>query len=603
MSTETKTIEYTFKQGINRESTQYAAEGGWYDGNRVRFRDQKPENIRGWAKESPTSFIGTARDLHTWTDLSGNNYVGIASEHKIYIYSGGNFNDITPIQSSATNATGNTTAGSKEVVVTAATHGLTLGRRTYVIFNSATGVIGGNVSLSGNEYLASVIDADSFKINFVSTADATSASAGAFGIDFLLQSGVSSATQGYGYGAGSYGRSTWNSAVSSSTLTIDLTQWSLDNFGEDLVFNNAPRGKLYIWDASNGLEVRGIVVSSSPTVSQGVIISPVDRHALCLGCNDLSGNFDPLLVRWSDQEDIEEWVPSVSTTSGSIRLGSGTTIKGAVPYRNMILVFTDRSVHGLEYVGQPYIFTTRQLGDNCGAISRHGVANFNGIIYWMSNGTFFSYDGVVKVLPCTVLRYVFNDLTSTQRDKIFCGVNSEFGEITWLYPTGLSEECNRYVTYSPAEGYWTYGDAIWTAWEDKALFPTMLTAGVSAPSDDSYLYDNEPEDVYTGDGSAIGSFIETGEFDLGDGDDILFVDRIIPDFLVANGSIELTVKSKDYPNDTTVSKGPFNIGSTTKYVYTRSRGRQSVLRIDGASSNVKWRFGTLRMDVAADGKR
>ena len=606
MSTETKTIKYTFKQGVNRESTQYAAENGWYDCNRVRFRDQKPENIGGWSKRSSTSFDGTARDIHTWTDLSSKNYIGIATEQKILIFYGGQFYDVTPIQASATNATGNTTSGSTRIVVTATTHGLVTGRKTWVEFTSQTGAIGTNVSLAGNSYFVSVIDVNSFTFEYVSTADATAASAGAFGIDFLLQTGTSATSFGYGYGAGTYGRGTWNSAVASSEggVGINMRQYTLDNFGEDLIIDYSPQGKLYQWDASNGLTTRAILVSASPTVTDMSIISPVDRHALCFGCNDLAGNFDPLLVRWSNQEDIENWTPSVSSTAGSVRLAGGSEIQSATRYRNLILVHTDTALHGLEYVGQPYIFTTRQLGENCGSIARHAVVDMNGVSYWMGNGQFYSYDGAIKVLDCTVLRYVFDDFNFDQQGKVYAGVNSEFSEITWLYCSRTATECDRYVTYNPVSNYWVFGESMWTAWADKGLFTSMLTPGVSSTT--SYLWNNEPDGVYSGDGSTIESFIESGEFDLGDGDEILFVDRVIPDFVVDNGSIEFTIKSKEYPAGSfpaSAIKGPFNVESDTQYVYTRSRGRQSVIRIAGASNDVKWKFGTIRMDVAGDGKR
>ena len=606
MSTETKTIKYTFKQGVNRESTQYAAENGWYDSNRVRFRDQKPENIGGWIKRSSTAFDGTARDIHTWTDLSSKNYIGIATEQKILIFYGGAFYDVTPIQASATNAKGNTTSGSTRIVVTATTHGLIVGRKTWVEFTSQTGKIGTNVSLSNNSYFVSVIDGNSFTFEYVSTADANAASAGAFGIDFLLQTGTSSTSFGYGYGAGTYGRGTWNSAVATSEggVGINMRQYTLDNFGENLIIDYSPRGELYHWVADNGLSARAIKVSASPTVTDMALVSPVDRHALCFGCNDLDGNFDPMLVRWSNQEDIENWIPSVSSTAGSVRLSGGSRIQSATRYRNLVLVHSDTALHGLEYVGQPYIFTTRQIAENCGSISRHAAVDFNGVSYWMGNGQFYSFDGALKVLDCTVLRYVFDNFNVDQQDKVYAGVNSEFSEITWLYCSDGETECNKYVTYNPVSNYWVFGESKWTAWEDKGLFSSMLTPGVSSTT--SYLWNNEPDGVYSGDGTAIESFIESGEFDLGDGDEILFVDRVIPDFVVDSGSIEFTIKSKAYPSgsfNASSIKGPFNITSTTEYVYTRSRGRQSVIRIAGASNDVQWKFGTIRMDVAADGKR
>ena len=604
MSTDTKTIKFKFAQGIMRESTQFAAEGGWYDGNRVRFRDGKPENIRGWQKHDTDSFIGTSRAIHSWSSLDNQKLVAFATEHKVYLYQGGSFYDITPIQSSATNATGNTSSGSAQVVVTATSHGLEVDKKTYVVFNSATGVIGGNVSLSGNEYLVSVIDANSFAVTYTSTADATSASAGAFGIDFLLQSGTSIGTGGFGWGAGPYGDSTYGTARSTSNITIDMRQWSMDNFGEDLLINPAHQGKVYKWVEDNGFSTRAVYVTATPTASNNILVSPIDRHVVCLGCNDITGTFDPLLVRWSNQEDLNNWTPSVSSTSGSIRLGNGTEIVGGLMSRTTILAFTDKSLHSLEFIGPPFIFRTKQVADSCGLIAKHAAAIFDGRTMWMSNGNFFVHDGgSVKVLPCTVLKYVFDDLNITQKDKIFAGVNSEFGEVTWLYPSSSSDECDRYVTYSPSENYWTFGESIWTSWMDRSVFDNMMTTGVSAPDTVSYLYDNEPSNIYTADGTKLQSYIESGVFDLGDGDDILFIDRIIPDFTIKNGNVEVIVKTQNFPNATTVSKGPYTILSSTNFIRTRSRGRQGVLRIQTSAINTQWQLGTVRMDVMMDGKR
>lgn len=612
MSTDTKTVKYEFRPGITRETTPYAAEGGWFDGNRVRFRDGKPQNIRGWQKRNTSTFIGTAREITTWSSLDSVKYVALGTQHKVYLETGGTFYDITPIVSTVSvSACFNTSAGSFDVIVSLTAHNIQ--QDSYIEIENAT-TVGGNVYFNG-DYQVSVVDTNSFEITYVSAAAETSASAGNATINYRLPSGGSNSTGGSGYNAGRYGGldagvsvRAWNVPATTTNIEIDLRKWTFSPFGEDLLINDYPEGKIYRWDESNGTGVEAVIVSAAPTVSNGVIVSPIDRHVLSLGSTDLTGTFDPLLVRWSAQENYDDWTPSVGNTSGDVRLSSGSEIRCAINYSNQILIWTDKSLHGMQFVGSPLVFSSTQLGDNCGIISRTAAAELDGRAFWMGEGNFFMYAGQVNILPCTVRSFIFDDFNFDQKEKVFAGVNSEFEEVTWLYPSAESEECNRYVSFSPSQNYWTYGDAIWTVWEDANVFDNVLTAGVSVsigetPPNYAYLYNNEPNGVYTADGALLTSFVESGEFDIGDGDDIMYIDRIIPDFVVSVGTLDVSLITKTHPSSEEITKGPFVVNNTTTQLRPRARGRTAKLRIATSTAQTKWKFGTVRMDMMADGKR
>lgn len=612
MSTDTKTVKYDFRPGITRETTPYAAEGGWFDGNRVRFRDGKPQNIRGWQKRNTSTFIGTAREITTWSSLDSVKYVALGTQHKVYLEAGGTFYDITPIVSTVSvSACFNTSAGSFDVIVSLTAHNIQ--QDSYIEIENAT-TVGGNVYFNG-DYQVSVVDSNSFEITYVSAAAETSASAGNATINYRLPSGQSNSTGGSGYNAGRYGGldagvsvRAWNVPATTTNIQIDLRKWTFAPFGEDLLINDYPEGRIYRWDESNGTGTEAIIVSAAPTVSNGVIVSPIDRHVLALGSTDLTGEFDPLLVRWSAQENYDDWTPSVGNTSGDVRLSSGSEIRCSINYSNQILIWTDKSLHGMQFVGSPLVFSSTQLGDNCGIISRTAAAELDGRAFWMGEGNFFMYAGQVNILPCTVRSFIFDDFNFDQKEKVFVGVNSEFEEVTWLYPSAESEECNRYVSFSPSQNYWTYGESIWTVWEDANVFDNVLTAGVSVsigetPPNYAYLYNNEPNGVYTADGALLTSFVESGEFDIGDGDDIMYIDRIIPDFVVSVGTLDVSLITKTHPSSEEITKGPFVVNNTTTQIRPRARGRTAKLNIATSTAQTKWKFGTVRMDMMADGKR
>jgi hypothetical protein len=594
-----KLIPLEFKPGINRQSTRYNTRIGWYTGDKVRFYDGKPESIRGYRKRSQIQFDGTARDILVWNDLEGLKYIGLGTECRLYVYDTVSIYDVTPARTVSGSVANlfNTSADSTRLVVSINTHGAASG--DHVIFTSAT-TVGGNVHVSG-EYDVSVIGLNSFAIDVASSAAATSASSGSAGYTFLLACGTSVAQQGLGWGAGAYGVSTYGTPRGSSSIILDLRQWSIDTYGEDMIA--APRkGAIYRWHVSAGVNVRAGVVTAAPSINNIILVSPEDRHVIAFGTHDFDGVYDPLLVRWSNGEDIDNWTAAVTNTAGSQRINGANKIMGALRSRGQILIWTDDTLHGMAFAGPPYTFSFRQLGTQCGLLSPHAAIDFNGRSFWMSNNAFYRYDGRVTQLDCPVLRFVFDDFNYNQKDKVFTGTNAEFSEVIWHYCSRNSNEVDRYVTHNTEDNSWSYGPTTFSVWFDKSVYDSVITAGT-----DGYIYDNEIVDYYLADGSIMPTCIETGDFDLpglSDNDLLMFVDRVIPDFDFDGPSpaVQITFITKNYPGGPETTKGPYNITNDTDYVSLRLRGRQARMRIT-SESNGGWRLGTLRFRVKSDGKR
>jgi len=589
------------RPGFNRENTRYAEKGHWYDGNHVRFRDGTPQNIRGYNKRGGGVFDGTARDLITWVDFTDSPLIGFGTEKKLYVYEGGVNYDVTPIESvtTATNAL-NTTSGSTRIVVSATT-GIQNG--DYVAFTSQTTTVGGNVFLDDitTAYEVSVIGAGSFAVDIATTAAETSASAGGdISINLLLETGTSIAQPGFGWSAGTYGLSTYGTPRTTSNIIIEPTQWSLATWGEDMLANRRG-GRIYHWDATTGPEVRAVLVTASPSISNSILVTPDSQFAISLGCTNEVGVYDPLLVRWSAQEDFNDWTASATNTAGSNPLSTGSKIVGGMHSRQAVMIWTDTATHTMQFVGGPFVFRFRHVGDNTGLIGPHAAAEFNGIPFWMGDTNFFVWQGgAVQTLDCTVRRYVFDDFNRTNSDKVYAAINSEFNEITWLYPSAASLECDRYVSYNPLENYWVYGTGKFTAWEDKGTFDTIITGG-----SDSYLYNNEPEGVYTADGALLSSYIESASFEIDSGNQMMLIRRLIPDVSISpSGQVKFEITTKRYPQATEeTTKGPFVIQPGTEKIDFRSRGRQARIKIDCSTAGVAWKYGSMRLQIQPDGGR
>ena len=621
MSASSKLVKMDFKPGIYRESTQYAEKGAWYDVDKVRFRAGKPENIRGFETRVSSTFDGAARDLLTWADNRRLKRATFGTSKKLFEHNGDQIFDITPVSASTTLTNAFSVAlSANTVTVSAASHGRTTG--DFVFFTSST-TIGGNILLGTTTYAVSVINSNTFAIDVATTASAAQSSSGGGTIHFLIGTGTDNAVAGLGYGAGSFtagvcaaGGRGWNQPTSTgaSDFTSQITQWSLDNFGEDVVANR--RGSsIYLYDTdASATPLRATLVSgatnSTPTTVNSIIVSPNDRHLVCLGSNQFNttasptGTFDPMTVRWSNQEDITNWVPSLSSTAGETVLTDGTEIVGGVRSRNAINIWTDNSLWTMTFVGPPFTFQFQQLGSNCGLIAPHAAVDYDGISVWMGYDNFYVFDGQVKNLDCTVRRFIFDRLNRDQKDKIFAGINSEFKEVIWLYPSKDSEECDSYVIWSPSENYWTYGSSIFTTFADKTVFGNTITTGVTAGGNN--LYNNEPAGVFTENGQPQSSFIESADFDMADGNEIMFLSRVIPDFTLNDGALTFSIKTKDFPESPTEREKPqppHTVTNSTVKIDMRARGRQGRIRVSCNAANTSWRWGSVRLAIQPDGRR
>ena len=621
MSASSKLVKMDFKPGIYRESTQYAEKGAWYDVDKVRFRAGKPENIRGFETRVSSTFDGAARDLLTWADNRRLKRATFGTSKKLFEHNGDQIFDITPVSASTTLTNAFSVAlSANTVTVSAASHGRTTG--DFVFFTSST-TIGGNILLGTTTYAVSVINSNTFAIDVATTASAAQSSSGGGTIHFLIGTGTDNAVAGLGYGAGSFtagvcaaGGRGWNQPTSTgaSDFTSQITQWSLDNFGEDVIANR--RGSsIYLYDTdASATPLRATLVSgatnSTPTTVNSIIVSPNDRHLVCLGSNQFNttasptGTFDPMTVRWSNQEDITNWVPSLSSTAGETVLTDGTEIVGGVRSRNAINIWTDNSLWTMTFVGPPFTFQFQQLGSNCGLIAPHAAVDYDGISVWMGYDNFYVFDGQVKNLDCTVRRFIFDRLNRDQKDKIFCGINSEFKEVIWLYPSTDSEECDSYVIWSPSENYWTFGSSIFTTFADKTVFGNTITTGVTAGGNN--LYNNEPAGVFTENGQPQSSFIESADFDMADGNEIMFLSRVIPDFTLNDGALTFSIKTKDFPESPTEREKPqppHTVTNSTVKIDMRARGRQGRIRVSCNAANTSWRWGSVRLAIQPDGRR
>jgi len=604
------------KQGLHRESTQYEEQGKWYDGDRVRFRAGKPENMRGYETKVSATFDGNARDLITYKSANSKKRAVFGTPNKLYEHDGDRIVDITPITTAVTltNCFG-TSSGTTRVCCSDAAHGRSVG--DYVAFTSSAAF--NNVSLQGNTYqIVSVDSAAVFTISVTDAANATGSDVGSATFNYLIPTGNSIAVGGTGYGAALYQATVcasdtraWNQAASADATDIvfDITQWSLDNWGDDVVANRNGSNIYYFDSDASTVPVRATSITTSPISVNSIVVSPNDRHLIALGANEysatatVSGTFNPMLVRWSDQDDRTNWVPSVSSTSGEVVLTDGTRIVGGVRSRTAINIWTDNALWLMQFAGPPFTFKFTQAGTNCGMIAPHAAVDYNGITYWMGYDNFYKYDGSVRTLDCTVKKYIFDRLNIKYKDKVFTGINSEFKEIIWLYASDESgvTDCDSYVIFSPENNYWTYGTGIFTTYADQQVFGNTITTGVS--SNESRLYNNEPPDYFTANNNTITSFIESADFDIKDGNQILYMNRLIPDFDLSTGKLKVKIITKNYPESSESTTKEFEVTQLTDKVNFRARGRQAKIRVSCSSQNASWQWGEVRLAVQGDGER
>jgi hypothetical protein len=616
-------LKLQFRPGINREVTSYTNEGGWVDGNKIRFRAGFPETIGGWERLSNAQFQGTCRALINWTTLTGSNLIGVGTNLKYYIERGGGLFDITPIRrtTAAGDVTFSATDGSDVIVVTDINHGARL--NDFVTFSDAAS-LGGNVTdvvLNAEHQITDIIDADSYEItmsvvaNASDTGDGGASTVGAYQIN----TGLATSFRGDGWGADAWGAGGWGVAADTSIPGERLHLWSHTTFGQNLIIN--PRGGgLYYWDQSAGFGTRAVDISTLsgadevPLECNLVRLSEQDRHVLAFGCTPLfGGDLDPLLIRFSSQENFLDWAPKPTNTAGDLRISTGNQIVAVQQTSQQMVVLTDSSVHTVQFIGPPFTFGLREVATGVSSAGPNCAIAANDAVYWMGLGEFYMYDGVVNVIPCPVKEYVFDrTFDKARRDLVFAAHNSSFSEIWWTYPCTTSGDCTRYVVYNYAQQIWYYGTMPRTAWVDRGTSLNPIAAAL-----DGYLYSHESglNDGSLNPPGPIHAYVQSSAADLGEGDQFMFVTRLIPDLTFRSSSdgplATITLTAQNFPGSESFGDQASPVARTatvpveqfTRQNFVRLRGRAMALRIESNKVNTAWRLGSPRADARTDGRR
>ena len=623
--------KFIFNPGINKEGTDYTAEGGWFDANLVRFRKGFPEKIGGWTKYLDSSYEGTGRKLHGWVDLEGTRLLGLGTRSKLYIQAGASYNDITPIRSTtaAGDVTFSATNASSTITVTDTGHGAKQG--DFVTFSDAA-TLGGNITAAvlNQEYEINLVTASNTyeitaKDTSGTTVTATSSDSGNGGSStvgvYQINVGLDVFVEGTGWGVGPWGDGTWGSTSSLGDAN-QLRLWSMDNFGEDLISN--PRaGSIYYWDKTSGLNTRAVTLSSlsganlAPTKGLQVIVSDVDRHVLILGADPISGDartgtIDPLLIAFSDQENATDWEPKATNTAGSLRCSAGSEIIGGLRARQETLIWTDVALYSLQFIGPPNTFGLNLVNEGVSLIAPNAAINSPQGIFWMDKKGFYNYTGAVNPLPCSVHAHVFDDINEGQAFQVFAFLNKQFNEVGWFYCSADSTSVNRYVVYNYVEQLWSIGQLSRTAWLDEGIVAFPRAAGKSGSSHFLYQHETGNDD----DGSPMDNvFIESADFDLGDGEEFQFIRRMIPDvkFTGTGGSgqqLNVVLKQRNFPGESLSTDQTTSFTASTTKIDMRGRARQATLRFEsdddadtGVRLGVGFRIGGTRLDIRPNGKR
>lgn len=680
-----------FRPGVNRETTAYSNEGGWFDCNHIRFRLGFPEKIGGWQKLTTSTFLGTCRELSPWVTLQGERLTSVGTNRRIYYRYGESYYNITPLRtttaagdvtfarvssalssdiddnqvtitvSSTTNfpPSGVVKIDSEEIrygSVLTATNTLQQCVRGFngttavshltgaVAYSSTLRVLdtnneaeagafvtfSGAVSLGGN-VTATILNAEHEVVStqtasayfivlpvFPNASDTGNGGASVVGA-YELNPGPDAAIYGNGWGAGSWGRGGWGSGTDIAVAGAQLRLWSADNFGEDLLAC-VRDGNLYYWDRSLTADImapsRMVALNSlagaqaTPTIAKQIMVSDRERHIIAFGCDSeaVPGVQDPLLIRFSSQESLTEWRSMATTTAGELRIGSGSEIVTAVETRQQVLIFTDASLHAMQYLGPPFVFGLQELAYNTTIQGPNAAVAVDDIVFWMGSSNFYVFTGRVEKLDCTVRDYVFSDLNMNQRAKICAGVNSAFSEVYWFYPSASSSENDRYVAYNYAESTWYYGSTGRTAWLDRGIDPYPLGAS------GNYLYQHELGT--DADGAPLEAYIESSPIDLADGNSFMYISRLLPDMFFGSStatspSVAFTIKMQDamgggisQSNSKTVTQTSTTpVDQYTEQIYLRLRGRTMRTRVESDGLGVTWRFGSPTIDIRTDGRR
>lgn len=634
-----------FRPGVNRENTRYASEalgsvnsgtnvaGGWYESEKVRFRSGTPEKIGGWVRISDEFYEGVCRSLWNWVTLGGANLVGVGTNLKFYIENGGSYNDITPLRVVPAPTINNNPfalTASTTVTVTDTAHGCVTG--DFVTFSGATTIGGGGTNVTAavlnQEFQVTVVNANSYTITISVTPNATAIAGSPGGgasvvAAYQLNVGPEFAIPLTGWGAGAFGAGLFGYG---GTSTSSLRLWSQSNFGEDLIF--APRGGgLYYWDQTNGLNTRGVLVSSImgadadvPSVVLSTFVSDASRFVFCFGCDDYSSSsLNPMLIRWSDQENFLVWTPAPTNQAGSLQLSHGSEIVAAIQARQEIVVFTDSALYSLQYVGPPVVWSSQLLGDNVSIIGPNAVCLASGVVYWMGVDKFYKYDGRVQTLRCDLRQYIFSDINLTQASQVFAGTNEGFNEAWWFYCSAGSNTVDKYVVYNYLEDIWYYGTMARSAWLDSGLrnYPLGATYINNLVNHELGVDDNATSTT-----TAISALIGSSEFDIDDGHNFGFVWRVLPDLTFrgsTSGTPQCTMTLIPFENSGSGATDPRSTAGTsnasiqriatapieefTGQVYIRIRGRQLIFQMESTQVGTTWQLGAPRIDIKTDGRR
>jgi len=598
--------------GINKEVTDYTGQGKWTDGDMVRFFQGSAQKIKGWEKFISTTLVGVARDQHAFVDLDGIRFNAIGTDRKLYIITEGLAYDITPIRETQALTNPFTTNATTSVVVTDTSHGAVKG--DFVTFDSFSAIDG--LDMNKEFEITSVANADAYVVTHTSAASGSTASGGGSGnAKYQISIGPELSTSAFGWGTDGWSDGTWGTPSTVSNVTLEARQWSLDNFGENLIAT-VLNGGAFEWKPSLGVSTRATAITNAPTKSRLGLVSTPDRHLVFMGTQKTIGGTNPqddLLIRFSNQEDINTYQPTAENTAGSLRIADGSRIVAAERSRGQILIWTDTSLHAMQFVGPPFTFGLRQLGQNCGAIGSHAAVDINGISYWMSQDSFFLFDGSVKKLPCTVEQFIFNNINITGSENAFAGHNGEFNEIMWFYPRTGSDQINAIVAYNYLEQTWWTGTLARTTWIDREVFDNPVASeyfenttannevilGLTDGATQMFLH----ETGNNGDGQAITAFVKSGVVQIGEGNDFAFVSKLIPDIEDQEGTLNAKLEFKNYPNNSTSVTKTVTFQDNTDFVSLRGRGREFTVNVVSNTTGTAWRLGTQRFDIQPDGRR
>ena len=645
-------IDFKVLPGIDKQNTDSGAEFRWIDCDNVRFRYGLPEKVGGWSSLVTDTIVGVARRQFAFVDLDGNRYVAIGTDKFLLLYFEGQLYDITPVKATLSGATIATTNGSAICSITKSAHGLVAG--DIVQLNSVTLPSGTGFSNSDfedkNFQVTSITSSSVFTITQSSNASGTVSTGGSLELIPYEPVGPRAQSYGYGWGTDTYGTGAWGEASSANDVTLEPGLWSLSNFGQVLVATIA-NGKTFTWNAgaSTPLEVRastatsGFTTTNNPTATRVTLVSPTTRHLIHLGTETTIGSAstqDDMFIRFSDQEDINDYVATAINSAGSQRLQDGTKIVGALKAKETILVWTDNALYTMKFIGAPFTFGFEQVGTNCGLIGKNAAVEIDGSAFWLSPNGFFMFDGTVKSLPCSVEDFVFDNFDTTKGQQVNAGINNLYTEVVWYYPSAGSEYNDKYVVYNYGEqmrgGVWYIGTEARTTWIDATIYPTPFATKYDSTATGTFpvivgesglgqttLFEHEVgTDQVNPDGTTttVTSFVKSYDFDLQQrqrnaqgrpsgpsisGEVFLAMRRFVPDFKTLQGNAKVTLGVKRYPqqSETTTTLSPFTITSSTDKKDTRARGRFVNVKIENDSASESWRFGTFKIDVQPDGRR